>query len=152
LPAIRSVLEKGAYLGKFRDIQSKDLYNFFFAAPIRINEKDNIVFVRIRQADGDKKRFYVHEVYTEDEIKKETETLQTADALKRLPHGVSVSSKSLIKDALDGKDVSKVVDKNGKPLIVYHWTKNDFDVFKNGDRTFRQISIVKTIGIRHSRQ
>ena len=28
------------------------------------------------------------------------------------------------------KDVSKVVDENGEPLVVYHWSKSDFHIFE----------------------
>jgi hypothetical protein len=33
----------------------------------------------------------------------------------------------------DPQNASKVVDENGEPLVVYHGTKADFDVFKSGE-------------------
>jgi hypothetical protein len=37
--------------------------------------------------------------------------------------------KKILQDAYEGKDVSKVVDENGAPLVVYHGTKAEFDTF-----------------------
>ncbi|MDR1951991.1 MAG: hypothetical protein LBQ37_00560 [Elusimicrobiota bacterium] len=126
LPAIESVIKKGAYLGQAIDTKDKGLKNFYFAAPVKIDGQPNVVFVRIRQMDGDKKRFYVHEVYTQEEIEKEADVLQTVDALKKgLPHGKTPASmyRSIIKNGFDVKNVSKIVDENGEPEVFYHGTQ-----------------------------
>ena len=34
----------------------------------------------------------------------------------------------------DAENASKVVDENGEPLVVYHGTNKDFNVFKKADK------------------
>ena len=68
--AIPDILTRGAYLGGAMDKDGKPIDNFYFAAKVRIGAEDKIVFVRTRMPKGSDNRFYVHEVFTEDEIKK----------------------------------------------------------------------------------
>ncbi|MBS1369738.1 MAG: hypothetical protein HPZ91_07245 [Lentisphaeria bacterium] len=70
IQAVGDVLEHGAYLGSAPDKDGKPLVNHYFAAPVQIGGNRKIVFVRTRQAEGRPNRFYVHEVFTEDEIEK----------------------------------------------------------------------------------
>ena len=74
-------------------------------------------------------KLYVHEVFTEDEIK--DNSFQTvAQSLNSKPHGGNVLYKSILTDFLNKDNtVSKVVDENGEPLVVYHQTRNMFDSF-----------------------
>ena len=68
--AIVPVLEKGSYLGMLPDKDGKPIENHYFAGRVRIGENEKIVFVRTRQAKGTPNRFYVHEVFTQEEIEK----------------------------------------------------------------------------------
>ena len=68
--AIVPVLEKGSYLGMLPDKDGKPIENHYFAGRVRIGENEKIVFVRTRQAKGTSNRFYVHEVFTQEEIEK----------------------------------------------------------------------------------
>ncbi|MDR3113793.1 MAG: hypothetical protein LBU09_05395, partial [Endomicrobium sp.] len=133
LPALKDIIEKGAYLGKMADLDGKRIDNYYFGVPVEIDGKRKIVFVRVRKAAGDTERFYIHEIFTDDEIE-EAETLQ--------PRGVQTSAKrasalykSIIKNALDVNNVSKVVDENGEPQVALHYsyygrkTKKDFNIF-----------------------
>ena len=70
LPAIKPTLENGNYLGSLTDKDGKTINNHYFAAKIKINDEDRVIFIRVRKAEGDTNRFYVHEIYTEEEIKK----------------------------------------------------------------------------------
>jgi hypothetical protein len=70
LPAIKTVLEKGAYLGFGADLDGKNINNYYFAAPVKIDDNRKIVFVRARKRAAGANRFYVHDVYTEEDIKK----------------------------------------------------------------------------------
>ena len=83
--AIGDVLTKGAYLGNAPDKDGKPIENHYFVAKVKIGNADKIVFVRTRQAQGRKNRFYVHEVFTEDEIKK-LGNQQTAPRLSAMAH------------------------------------------------------------------
>lgn len=71
LTAVKDVLGKGTYLGYEKDFDGKPIDNHYFAGKIKYGNEEKIVFCRVREATGDTKRFYVHEVFTEDELKKE---------------------------------------------------------------------------------
>ena len=70
LPSVKDVLEKGTYLGYEKDVDGKPIDNHYFAGKIKYGDERQIVFCRVRENKGDENRFYVHEVFTEDEIKK----------------------------------------------------------------------------------
>lgn len=70
IQAIVPVLEKGSYLGMLPDKDGNPIENHYFAGRVRIGENEKIVFVRTRQAKGTPNRFYVHEVFTQEEIEK----------------------------------------------------------------------------------
>lgn len=73
LPAVKDVLENGTYLGYERDFEGKNISNHYFAGKIEYGNDEKIIFCRVRATDGLNGRFYVHEVFVEDEIKKETD-------------------------------------------------------------------------------
>ena len=86
LPAVKEILEKGTYLG-FEpgfDTINKNIDNHYFAAKIKYGNDEKIVFCRVRENHGDKSRFYVHEVFTEDEIKKASHASVVDGSLPRL--------------------------------------------------------------------
>ena len=70
LTSIKEVLENGVCIGSARDFDGKTITNYYFAAKINYGDKQKIVFCRVKHPDGSVKRFYVDEVFTEDEIKK----------------------------------------------------------------------------------
>ena len=73
IPAIKDILERGKYLGYEKDHHGATIINHYFAGKISFERKEEkIVFCRVREAEGDQagKRFYVHEIFTEDEINK----------------------------------------------------------------------------------
>lgn len=85
IPAVKDVLEKGTYLGYENDFKGATLRNHYFAGKVKFPGGDKIVFCRVRESAGDtSKRFYVHEVFTEDEIKKGATTRSSNDSLQRL--------------------------------------------------------------------
>lgn len=72
LPAIKSVLEKGSYLGYIRDFNGDSINNHYFAGKIKYGNDEKLIFCRVRSViNQTENRFYVHEVFTEDEIKNE---------------------------------------------------------------------------------
>lgn len=70
--AIKPILSHGVYLGEMDDLEGNDINNHYFAGKIKIDGKEKYVFCRIRESVRSKagKRFYLHSVYTEDDIKK----------------------------------------------------------------------------------
>ncbi len=73
IPAIKDILGRGMYLGCEKDYSGATIINHYFAGKISFEgTEEKIVFCRLREAEGDRagKRFYVHEIFTEDEISK----------------------------------------------------------------------------------
>ena len=104
LPALKEVLQKGAYLGKLDDFRGEPTINHYFAAPVELDGTRKIVFVRVKNKNSRNAHlFYVHQVYVEDEIKK-SGSLQTAAAcVKRHIGSFPDLYKSIINDALTVK-------------------------------------------------
>lgn len=132
--AIPSVLANGIYIGMEADYDGKPIDNYYFAGRVDFDGEERIVFCRVRQATRGEsiKRFYVHEVFTEDEIKKGA-SLQTGSAANGKRLGGRALYKNILHEFLSVKpeNVSKVVDKNGEPQIVYHGTDELFTEFKS---------------------
>ena len=103
LPSVKDILEKGTYLGYEKDFDGKPIDNHYFSGKIKYGDDEKIVFCRVRENAGDESRFYVHEVFTEDEIKKEA-TMRTSN-----PSSLRLTGKPLYSFIL--QDVLKVKEK-----------------------------------------
>ena len=70
LPAVKAILQEGAFLSELDDFNPENnIRNYYFAAPVALDEERKIVFIRVRQVEEGSKKFHVHEVFTEDEIR-----------------------------------------------------------------------------------
>ena len=116
LPSVKDVLEKGTYLGYEKDFDGKPIDNHYFAGKIKYGDERQIVFCRVRENTGDENRFYVHEVFTEDEIKKEA-TLRTSN-----PGSLRLTGKPLysfiLQDVLNVKEKPKDTKEEREKLIA----------------------------------
>lgn len=126
----KDVIEKGRLI---LNTTNKGRDSYYFAAPIDIDGKPNIVVALVHRFT-DSNRFYLHSVGTK-------ESLQVNRVSGRSEEKSSNSSTTSPEDYLtvlhnifsvNKNNVSKVVDENGEPLVVYHGTEEDFTVF---DRT-----------------
>ena len=131
LDAITSLPEEmkiAAFIGEEPDFNGAPLDNGYFCYPILYQGETQVVFCRARR-DINSNKVYVHEVWMEDEIK--DIPLQTAAKfLNSKPHGGNVLYKSILANFLNNSNTaSKVVDENGEPLVVYHGSDAEFDVF-----------------------
>ena len=131
LDAITSLpegMKVAAFIGETKDFNGADIDNGYFCYPIMYQGEKQVVFCRARR-DVNSNKIYVHEVWTEDEIK--GIPLQTAAKFSNSkPHGGNTLYKSILADFLNkGNDCSKIVDENGEPMVVYHGSDADFDVF-----------------------
>ena len=113
LPAIKSVLEKGVYIGYEKDFNGENIDNHYFAGKVQYGDEDKIIFCRVRETAGDTNRFYVHEVFTDEEIKKEADNAVTDGSLPLLIG--KPLYKFILQDVLNVKDktenISNVTDK-----------------------------------------
>lgn len=80
LTAVKDVLEKGTYLGYERNFQGETNENHYFAGKIKYGNDEKIVFCRVKDSAGGNSCFYVHEVFTEDEIKSDLPRLGVREA------------------------------------------------------------------------
>jgi hypothetical protein len=77
-----------------------------------------------------------HERGEHDEANKMLWKNDINEAMKNVPAEKIVNTTGYINDLLNGNSVSKVVDKNGEPLVVYHGSDNDnLTIFKNNLET-----------------
>ncbi len=78
LPVVKDVLEKGVYLGRAADYTENDnninRVNYFIAGRVNIDGKNKIIFLRIRHPRGSNKRLYIHDIFTDADIKKDDST------------------------------------------------------------------------------
>lgn len=131
LDAITSLpegMKSAAFIKAEKDFDGSDIDNGYFCYPIMYQGERQVVFCRARR-DVNSNKLYVHEVWMEDEIK--GIPLQTAAKfLNSKPHGGNALYKSILADFLNNSNTtSKVVDENGEPLVVYHGSDAQFDVF-----------------------
>ena len=134
LDAITSLpegMKVAAFIGEAKDFNGADIDNGYFCYPIMYQGEKQVVFCRARR-DVNSNKIYVHEVWTEDEIR--GIPLQTAAKFSNSkPHGGNTLYKSILADFLNkGNECSKIVDENGEPMVVYHGSDAEFEVF---DRT-----------------
>ena len=97
------------------------------------------MFVRVRHNEADPKsdkRFYVHEIvfqkWVENEEASPFKTGSDPEVFRGKKSGGTGFYLSLARRALavNPESVSKVVDANGEPLVLYHGTSSDFDTFE----------------------
>lgn len=122
--AVKDVIEKGFIFNRETNWKNRKWNSAVIVAPIKIGNDDYVCEVVVAQKPQGNK-FYLHEV----EIRKTIENLFKTEP--KYPAN-SQSSKLIIGKHIaevKGK-VSKVVDENSEPLVVYHGTDNgDFTVF-----------------------
>ena len=123
--AVKDVIEKGFIFNRETNWKGRGYDTAVIVAPIKIGGESYTCEVVVKKSDK-RNSFYLHEV----EIK---ETLE--DMFKTTTEGaISQASKLILgKHLAEVKgNVSKVVDENGEPLVVYHGTESDFFEFKHG--------------------
>ncbi|MBQ9758762.1 MAG: hypothetical protein IJW12_03215, partial [Opitutales bacterium] len=130
LDAITSIPEgfrNAVFLGETKDFSRDEAFDRYYAYPVIYNGERQIVFCRAIK-DRNTNRLYVHEVFLEEKIK--TDSLQTVAASTQKesaqePHGGIRLYKEILQNvySVNEKDVSKVVDENGEPLVVYHGSR-----------------------------
>lgn len=70
IPAVREVLKNGAYLGDLNDLDGNNLVNLYWGGTVLLDGERTLVFVRARRPAKQSTKFYVHDVFTEEDIKK----------------------------------------------------------------------------------
>lgn len=127
---VPDVLKKGRLLGKLPHTPNKpDAY--LIAAPADIGGNTFIILVEVRR-DANSQRLYVHEAVKrklQTGFNSAAATSSVEDAKPRSPAGAIRSFMEKLR-SVNPDSVSKVVDENGEPMVVYHGTNADFTEFK----------------------
>ena len=122
--AVPEVIEKGFIFNRENNWKERGWDTAVIVAPVKLGGDDYICEVVAKKVRG-KQRFYLHEVEikkTLDGVFKSVANNGNASQVSRLIIGKHLAE-------VKG-NVSKVVDENGEPLVVYHGTENGgFTVF-----------------------
>ncbi len=123
------IISNGRVVAQETNWKERGYNTVTLAAPIEIGNKKHVALVNIRQYPNHDNNFYLHEVGLLDEIKREAERLydtglsQNGDKEARPLGSMRKIAQSLF--AVNPSTVSKVVDENGEPLVVYRGSEYD---------------------------
>jgi len=96
-----------------------------YATPLHFGE--NIALITVKESIQHGKRIYTAELM---EIKKLEGILKEAENTAHFPSSSSTYNNLIQKiKSVNPDSVSKIVDKNGEPKLVYHGTHAEFDIF-----------------------
>ncbi len=131
--AVKDVIEKGFIFNRETNWKNRNYDSAVIIAPISINNTDYICEVVITRKPNEN-RFYLHEVEIKETLEKAFKTPTEGRA--------SQASKLIIGKHLEEVkgNVSKVVDENGEPLVVYHGTQWNPLAEKAGNAVFKNES------------
>ena len=122
--AVPYIIEHGVVYDRQTNWKQRGYDTSVIVAPIKFAGQDYIGEVVVKRLPN-RQGFYLHEV----EIQKKLESAFKTPTKGGAPQ----ASKLIIVEHLDKvKNCSKIIDENGEPLVVYHGSDADFNVF---DRT-----------------
>jgi hypothetical protein len=129
---VPDALKASRVLGELPRVANKPRA-FLLVAPVLIGKDSYRMIMEVRR-DANIQRLYLHEVVLRENKKDSAGAFNSSAAsLKGAePQGAHHGAIYSYISELRKKQVSAVVDENGKPLVVYHGTGSNFNVF---DRT-----------------
>lgn len=117
VPFLKELLETSVYAGTLPDFHGKDEQNYYFVSRIQQECKDKLVFFRIKEKSNRGKSFYVHDIYTEDQIKNQRSSNQVRSQEGMVePESVGLAERLLRE--IYSVNSSVVVSENGEPRIM----------------------------------
>lgn len=124
--AVPDIIKNGRIIDEKSEWKGRNQESFTFAAPVRIGNENYVGIVIVTRGKGTKKnRFYLHEVMVQKNLQnKSLKTDIEADS-----HSGDIAK--ILQNIVNAKEASKVVDKNGEPLVVYHGTAAEFNTFQS---------------------
>jgi hypothetical protein len=136
VPNIREIVENGQFLfsgaveKKNRNKVDNTRAFHYYAAKVAIAGDEYYVRFVVREYTN-QSLYYDHDLTTVETIEKDADFSANPDPKSGGEKSTSFIKNSIAKWWADVKDIksSKVVDENGEPLVVYHGSDADFDVF-----------------------
>jgi hypothetical protein len=130
--AIKDVLEKGVVLDEATR-HTGQITDFYVSAPVIIDTNEDIVTVLVKKNPSNQ-RMYVHSVTSKEKLLTTPYREEQVDSQEIRTHAKKSSEDiaNILHDYLvfNPDSVSKVVDENGEPMVVYHGTRKEFNVFE----------------------
>lgn len=125
--AVKDVIEKGVVFDRNGDWKGRGYATAAIAAPIRMGGKDYVCELIVNRYK-DRNAFYLHEVNLKEKL---SDTIKTATGAVSIGESarpvMSIIAQRLAE--VNPASVSKVVDENGEPLVVWHGTNKKFSIF-----------------------
>lgn len=137
---IPQLIERGRVIKRESNWKERNYDTAVLCAPIDIGTKHCAAFVVVRRYHNGDNNFYLHEVELVDALKEKVNGLRSGLA-DNGEGGPSIDFMMSVAQTIYGvneNSVSKVVDENGEPMVVYHGTPHYgftvFDIGKFGER------------------
>lgn len=127
--AVKDVIEKGVVFDRNDDWKGRGYATAAIAAPIRMGGKDYVCELIVNRYK-DRNAFYLHEVNLKEKL---SDTIKTATGAVSIGEParpvMSIIAQRLAE--VNPASVSKVVDENGEPRVVWHGSEKRFSEFSN---------------------
>ncbi|MBS5507603.1 MAG: hypothetical protein KHX31_03115 [Akkermansia sp.] len=122
---VHDVIEQGVIVEHAPNWKGRGDDSFVIAAPVTIKGEEYICEVVVMHGET-RIGFYLHEVQIKERLRDAFKTGVITGA-SGVPKSILMDVASRVKEIEEG--MSKVVDENGEPRVVYHGTRGDFTVF-----------------------
>lgn len=124
---VHDVIEQGVIAEHAPNWKGRGDDSFVIAAPVTIKGEEYVCEVVVMRGET-RTGFYLHEVQIKERLRDAFKTGVVTGA-SGVPKSILMDVASRVKEIEES--MSKVVDENGEPLVVYHGTPNEFTVFRN---------------------
>lgn len=124
--AVPSIITKGQIISQSKNWKGRGYDSYVISAPFKMGDADYIGTVIVIQ-DDKTNRFYVHEVAIKEKLQNAFKTGAFANVDRTTGAFGASNILNILHESLNfnSDSVSKVVDENGEPLVVYHGTLNE---------------------------
>jgi hypothetical protein len=140
--AVPGVIQHGKIIDHQANWKGRGYDTYVIDAPITIGNVEYIAEVIIKQSQSKNNDFYLHEVEIKEKAQSTFKTATERSAPQALEKaqstfktgmdtGAPQASKLIITQKLKEVkgNVSKIIDENGEPLVVYHGSNTQFEIF-----------------------
>ncbi len=137
--SVKDVLEKGRVILPmgYYETSGKKQMTGFIAAPINIDGERYVCVVGVIRNKKDNK-LYIHEAFSMKKLQLDAASNVVHDGEAVSPHPAGAVAK-LVKNILNAKNSSKIVDENGEPLVVYHQTNSTVYINKETGQNWDEL-------------